>query len=688
MFSGFNDSEPERTGSEPNGASGSTSAGEKMPKDHSEEVQAIAALFGPSRPKDVITGTANGVAMAVAGAATGVASLIALPTIGGMQAGPMGAMAGAGAGLVATIALPVYGVVAGASQIVSGVVNTPLSVSESLAWGRQWDEDAGEWFDPEEYSLPKEAAAVLNEDVVEMPMSPGSSHGAPSSRPGGGGSGSAAAGAAAAAGGGGAAGPASHAERQRRRRPMVTVKDSRYYDVLGVTPDATASDIKKAYFREARLRHPDKNPMDRDAPRAFQELGEAYQVLSSEQLRANYDRNGLDAAKEANLIDSHIFFTMLFGSDRFEPFLGQLALSTMAEVWMNEGTLGVKECERMQIQREVRCALNLAALLQRFLDGDEAAFRAALSLEVQRLVNTAFGEELLHAIGWVYQNKAEQWLGFHDGSFFSFKGRSARAGQRCAFTMHSLALASYYSLCLALYSFLPLAYLTLRLAEPHRRSTRAPLGLVVKYTLSHAHTCLSPPLHFTALRRAAYPCACHRMHTAGNYLDTAEVLFDTLVAIKGVAEASGGRAPPSMQGGAAAGGEGAEAAQRVQEKMDDSLPTVLRAAWSISKLDVEKTLRHVCEKVLEDHSRSLGERTARAKALLVTGELFCAAKGDSDRSRGTVDAKGHIDRAMKATQAAAQGQEFEAADFPEPPTPTRFGAPPGAWGAAAPGTWT
>ena len=41
---------------------------------------------------------------------------------------------------------------------------------------------------------------------------------------------------------------------------------------------------------------------------------------------------GLDGTKEAQLIDSHVFFTMLFGSDRFEPFLGQLALSTMAEV--------------------------------------------------------------------------------------------------------------------------------------------------------------------------------------------------------------------------------------------------------------------------------------------------------------------------------------------------------------------
>mmetsp|Transcript_3412 Transcript_3412/g.6763 ORF Transcript_3412/g.6763 Transcript_3412/m.6763 type:complete len:115 (+) Transcript_3412:2-346(+) len=107
--------------------------------------------------------------------------------------------------------------------------------------------------------------------------------------------------------------------------------------------------------------------------------------------------------------------------------------------------------------------------------------------------------------------------------------------------------------------------------------------------------------------------------------------------------------------------------------MDESLPTVLKAAWSISRLDIEKTLRHVCDKVLEDHGRSMEERRARARALFVMGDLFVAAKGNDGRSRGQVDAKGHIDRAMKATQAAAQGQEYDPTDFDPAAVPTAAG---------------
>nr|MDT0663979.1 DnaJ domain-containing protein [Micromonospora sp. DSM 115978] len=62
-----------------------------------------------------------------------------------------------------------------------------------------------------------------------------------------------------------------------------------YYAALGVPKDASAADIKKAYRRLARELHPDKNPGDAKAEARFKEISEAYDVLSDESRRREYD---------------------------------------------------------------------------------------------------------------------------------------------------------------------------------------------------------------------------------------------------------------------------------------------------------------------------------------------------------------------------------------------------------------
>jgi molecular chaperone DnaJ len=65
-----------------------------------------------------------------------------------------------------------------------------------------------------------------------------------------------------------------------------------YYDVLGVSREASAEEIKKAYRKIAIKFHPDKNPDDHTAEDKFKEAAEAYEILSNQEKRARYDRFG------------------------------------------------------------------------------------------------------------------------------------------------------------------------------------------------------------------------------------------------------------------------------------------------------------------------------------------------------------------------------------------------------------
>jgi molecular chaperone DnaJ len=65
-----------------------------------------------------------------------------------------------------------------------------------------------------------------------------------------------------------------------------------YYEVLGVSKNANAEEIKKAYRKKALQHHPDKNPDDHTAEDKFKEAAEAYEVLSNPDKKARYDQYG------------------------------------------------------------------------------------------------------------------------------------------------------------------------------------------------------------------------------------------------------------------------------------------------------------------------------------------------------------------------------------------------------------
>ncbi len=149
-----------------------------------------------------------------------------------------------------------------------------------------------------------------------------------------------------------------------------------YYETLGISRDASADDIKKAYRKLAMKYHPDRNPGDKSAEEKFKDIGEAYEVLSDEDKRAAYDRMGHDAFKNGGMNSAG------GGAGGFGGFTDPMDIFAQMFGGMGFGGFGGGRTQRRSSRRpgsDLRADIDITL--------EEAAAGCEKTLEVERLVS-------------------------------------------------------------------------------------------------------------------------------------------------------------------------------------------------------------------------------------------------------------------------------------------------------------
>jgi curved DNA-binding protein CbpA len=402
------------------------------------------------------------------------------------------------------------------------------------------------------------------------------------------------------------------------------VKDREYYELLAVSTNATEGEIKKAYYKKARLCHPDKNPDDPQAQQKFQELGQAYNVLSNEQMRAAYDKNGKSETNgEENQmnIDPMVFFNVMFGSTLVEPYIGELWIAGTADSFMkDQGMEGMEEMElleeeerraimeekyeKMQTEsefkkkkRQVMCAKNLRSRISSYEAIDpntqtpeqvkelQQAFVHSCHDEAVQIVQGSQGDLYCQTIGFTLQVSAEEYLGFQT-SLFGLGGHLARS-----------------------------------------RHNASAFGGTMK-------------LVGAGIKAAS---------AGSRAMQNAEQLKKDMEE-KGELDEQ-------------------QAAEQMASSIDDSLPAFLEFAWAINKKDIQSTLQQVCKKLFDDAGVPKEVRLQRAQAVRLLGREFnrvgMAAAKLNKSSMSADDIKAQLSVAAMTTMAHSQGQEITKEDQEE-----------------------
>lgn len=450
------------------------------------------------------------------------------------------------------------------------------------------------------------------------------------------------------------------------------VVDSTYYDLLGVNVDATSLEIKKAYRKAAIRLHPDKNPGDPQAAAKFQEVGEAYQVLSDEKLRLKYDRYGKqESIPQEGFEDPAEFFTMIFGGDAFKDWIGELSL--LLELFKSAEISGYNEevkAENLQqggedkadtLQEASEQTKSSAFGSKGYLEyhtkdsGSDEAQQSQKSLTKEEEKEKKRKEELekfeeecrikkLEARKELTQKLINKLSLFTETDMKSDVAESFKLKIR--YEAESLKMESFGLEILHTIGFIYKTKLKIFLKNQTFLGfggfwwSMKEKGGVVRDTFKTISSALDAQLTMQEYAKMQEDNEYHAKKefksgttdpdsTASKNGDTVSKSDESTAHSNTASSASATRETANENANATASSELKK--EKVPEKHTPEdlaemekylLSKVLAAAWSGSKFEIQGTVRGVCDSILNDKDVPLEKRVARAKGLALIGEVF------------------------------------------------------------------